>query len=82
MCVARNIVGFAESSTTLTVYGTHVCVLYVCVSSILECTFITCVCVCVYVLGQHIAKWLGRLPGNRKVPGSIPSWATLVLLFP
>ena len=47
MCVARNIVGFAESSITLTVYGTYVCVLYVCVSGILECTFITCVCVCV-----------------------------------
>ena len=51
MCVAMNIVGFAESSITLTVYGTYVCVLYVCVSGILECTFITCVCVC--VLGQH-----------------------------
>ena len=28
MCVARNIFGFAESST---VYGMYVCVLYVCV---------------------------------------------------
>ena len=31
--------------------------------------------------GGSIAKWLGHLPGNRKVPGSIPSWATLVLLL-
>ena len=34
--------------------------------------------VCVW---GSIAKWLGRPPGNRKVPGSIPRWVTLVLLL-
>ena len=29
-----------------------------------------------------IAKWLGRLAGDEKVPGSNPRYATLVLLFP
>ena len=30
-------------------------------------------CVCAWVCGR---------PGNRKIPGLIPSWATLVFLFP
>ena len=48
-------------------------------------TWLVCVCVCVCVWGGggvgSIAKWLGSPPGNRKVPGLIPSWATLVLLL-
>ena len=34
-------------------------------------------CVC----GGSIAKWLVHWPGDRKVPGLIPSYATLVLLL-
>ena len=40
-----------------------------------------CVCVCGGGGGGDIAKWLGHRPGNRKVPGLIPSWAILVLLL-
>ena len=46
-----------------------------------------CVCVrvrvrvCVCVCGGSIAKWLVHWPGDRKVPGLIPSYATLVLLL-
>ena len=42
-------------------------------------------CVCVWGGGGGggggIAKWLGHLPGDRKVTGSIPRYATLVLLL-
>ena len=37
-----------------------------------------CVCVCVWA---SIVKWLGHQPVNRKVAGSIPGQATLVLLL-
>ena len=38
-------------------------------------------CVCAYAQGS-IAKWLEHQPGNQKVPGSMPVYANLVLLFP
>ena len=41
-----------------------------------------CACMCVCACGGSIAKWLGHYPGDRKVPGSIPGYNTLVLLFP
>ena len=38
-------------------------------------------CVCACVCGGSIAKWLVHWPGDRKVPGLIPSYAILVLLL-
>ena len=40
-----------------------------------------CACVRVCVCGGSIAKWLVQWPGDRKIPGLIPSYATLVLLL-
>ena len=37
-----------------------------------------CGCGCMW---GSIAKWLGHPHGNQKVPGSIPNWATLLLLL-
>ena len=59
----------------------HLCVcvcVSVCVCASVSVCVCVCVCVCVHVC---VAKWLGHLPGNRKAPGLIPSWATLVLLL-
>ena len=40
-----------------------------------------CVCACVCVCVGRIARWLGRQPGKRMVPGSIPGVATFALLL-
>ena len=45
-------------------------------SGMCACSARACVCV------RYIAKWLGCLPGDQEVPGSIPGYATLVVLFP
>ena len=47
---------------------------FVCCVSGIVIVYIVCVHVC-------IAKWLGYQPDNRKFPGSIPSYTTLVLLL-
>ena len=63
----------------------HVCVgTCVCACVCVHVCVCTCVCahVCVHVyVWGSIAKWLRRPPSNQKVPGLIPSWATLVLLL-